>query len=127
MITVSEQRDQRQRPTEPQWALRILVFSIVLVILNFVFLLRGTNSTLAFIDNVLATSILVLFWSLIGEYLDKKLTYLSLLVFNKLEKSGLITVIEQDIPEIRKQDSEKPQALEKKKGAKTAYNSKSFP
>ena len=118
-----EQRTQTNKPAEPQWALRGLVLAIALIILNFVLLARGTNSAFLFIDNVLATAIMIFFWSTIGEFLDKKLTYVSLLVFNKLEKSGLITVIEQEeMPAVQKRQqltkSQTPE--EKKKKRKTA-------
>ncbi|MDH2901664.1 MAG: hypothetical protein PXY39_11915 [archaeon] len=70
--------------------LRLTPFVAVISLLNFCLLMVHESLPYSLIANAVASSVVIFLSSTIGNYLDKKVAYAMLLLYNRLAKAGLL-------------------------------------
>jgi hypothetical protein len=84
--------DNLESSSRTQWVLRLSLFLIFLFFLNVSLLIMNEGIFNWFASNLSAFFIYIFLLSMIGRFIDKKIGYLILRLYDRLEKTGLIVV-----------------------------------
>ena len=71
-------------------ALRLAQFGVLLLLLNFYLLIVQESLPYVLIANAVISSVFIFLSSTIGNFLDKKVAYVALILYNRLAKAGLL-------------------------------------
>ncbi len=71
-------------------ALRLAQFGVLLLLLNFYLLIVQESLPYVLIVNAVISSVFIFLSSTIGNFLDKKVAYVALILYNRLAKAGLL-------------------------------------
>lgn len=86
--------------SSPQWLLRFAFLVAVMLLLNFALLMLHEGVLYWFTANVVTVSIFMFISSMITEFIDRKLAYLSLKIYNWMVRTGLIKRAEDEEKEL---------------------------
>lgn len=78
------------KASSQQWVLRLAFLVVVVFLLNYALLLLQEGVLYWFTANVVTVSIFIFISSMMTEFTDRKLTYLSLKIYNWMARASLI-------------------------------------